>query len=60
MCMGQGLMDKIGLGLDYTCTLQEVLGDNYQLPHDAMQHELDQLLSKRHDESFDLARILDQ
>ena len=42
------------------CTLQEALGENYQWPHDAIQRELDQLLSERHDESFDLTRIPDQ
>ena len=38
------------------CTLQEAFGDNYKLPHDAIQRKLDQLLSERHDESFDLTR----
>ena len=36
------------------CTVHEDFGNNYQLPHDAIQRELDQLLSERHDESFDL------
>ena len=39
------------------CTLEAALGDNYQRLHDAIQRELYQLLSERHEESFDLTRI---
>ena len=40
--------------------IKVVINDDYIWPHDAIQHKLDHILAKAHDDLYDLTRIGDQ